>query len=255
MQFERMRPPQIRAAVAAGIPFVLPIGVQEYHGEHLPVGMDLLAVTETLARLGDEIVLLPAFAWGAASHAVAAPQGSGTVHVDSAALLPFARALFAGLLATGLRNIHGVIHHQTENFAQGMPTDLAFRLAAREAVFAHLEATRGQGWWGKGEMAEYYEGHAAGDNPFNWISIHPLLPQGHAYIFDHAGEGETSLMLALAPSTVDMAASTANDSWYTATAPRATAATGESGVAIMLSHLRQVLGLRAGAGSPRPSSG
>jgi creatinine amidohydrolase/Fe(II)-dependent formamide hydrolase-like protein len=255
MQFERMRPPQIRAAVAAGIPFVLPIGVQEYHGEHLPVGMDLLAVTETLARLGDEIVLLPAFAWGAASHAVAAPQGSGTVHVDSAALLPFARALFAGLLATGLRNIHGVIHHQTENFAQGMPTDLAFRLAAREAVFAHLEATRGQGWWGKGEMAEYYEGHAAGDNPFNWISIHPLLPQGHAYIFDHAGEGETSLMLALAPSTVDMAACTANDSWYTATAPRATAATGESGVAIMLSHLRQVLGLRAGAGSPRPSSG
>jgi creatinine amidohydrolase/Fe(II)-dependent formamide hydrolase-like protein len=248
MQFERMRPPQIRAAVAAGIPFVLPIGVQEYHGEHLPVGMDLLAVTETLARLGDEIVLLPAFAWGAASHAVAAPQGSGTVHVDSAALLPFARALFAGLLATGLRNIHGVIHHQTENFAQGMPTDLAFRLAAREAVFAHLEATRGQGWWGKGEMAEYYEGHAAGDNPFNWISIHPLLPQGHAYIFDHAGEGETSLMLALAPSTVDMAACTANDSWYTATAPRATAATGESGVAIMLSHLRQVLGLRAGAG-------
>jgi creatinine amidohydrolase len=248
MQFERMRPPEIRAAVAAGIPFVLPIGVQEYHGEHLPVGMDLLAVTESLSRLGDEIVLLPAFAWGAASHAVAAPQGSGTVHVDSAALLPFARALFAGLLATGLRNIHGVIHHQTENFAQGMPTDLAFRLAAREAVFAHLEATRGQGWWGKGEMAEYYEGHAAGDNPFNWISIHPLLPQGHAYIFDHAGEGETSLMLALAPATVDMSACAANDTWYTASAPQASAATGEGGVAIMLSHLRQVLGLRAGAG-------
>ena len=248
MQFERMRPPEIRDAVARGLPFVLPIGVQEYHGEHLPVGMDLLAVTETLARLGDEIVLLPAFAWGAASHAVAAPLGTGTVHVESPALLPFARALFAGLLATGLRNIHGVIHHQTENFAQGMPTDLAFRLAAREAVFAHLEATRGPGWWGKGEMADYYEGHAAGDNPFNWISIHPLLPQGHAYIFDHAGEGETSLMLALAPSTVDMAACEVNDTWYTATAQRATAATGEAGVAIMLAHLRRVLGLRAAAG-------
>ena len=48
MLFERMRPGQIREAVAAGLPFVLPIGVQEYHGEHLPVGMDLLAVTEVL---------------------------------------------------------------------------------------------------------------------------------------------------------------------------------------------------------------
>jgi creatinine amidohydrolase/Fe(II)-dependent formamide hydrolase-like protein len=248
MQFERMRPPEIRAAVAAGIPFVLPIGVQEYHGEHLPVGMDLLAVTETLARLGHEIVILPPFAWGAASHAVAGPQGTGTVHVDSAALLPFARALFAGLLATGLRNIHGIIHHQTENFAQGMPTDLAFRLAAREAVFAHLESTRGQGWWGKGDMASYYEGHAAGDNPFNWISINPLLPPGHGYIFDHAGEGETSLMLALAPDTVEMAACRTNDTWYTATAPQASAMTGENGVAIILAHLRQVLGLKEAGG-------
>ena len=248
MRLDRMRPPEIRAAVAAGLPFVLPIGVQEYHGEHLPVGMDLLTVTETLDRLDDEIVILPAFAWGAASHAVAAPEGSGTVHVASEALLPFARALFAGLLATGLRNIHGVIHHQTENFAQGMPTDLAFRLAAREAVFAHLEATRGPGWWGRGDMADYYEGHARGDNPFNWISIHPLLPPGHGYIFDHAGEGETALMLALAPDTVDMAACAANTTWYTATAPRATAATGERGVAIILSHLRAVLGLKAVAG-------
>ena len=248
MRFERMRPAQIRAAVAAEMPFVLPIGVQEYHGEHLPVGMDLLAVTETLERLGDEIVILPAFAWGAASHAVAAPEGTGTVHVDSAALVPFARALFAGLLATGLRNVHGVIHHQTENFAQGMPTDLAFRLAAREAVFAHLERTRGQGWWGRGDMASYYEGHAAGDNPFNWISIHPLLPPGHGYIFDHAGEGETSLIQVLAPDTVDMAACARNDGWYTATAPRATPATGEAGVAIMIAHLRCVLGLPAATG-------
>lgn len=246
MHFERMRPPQIRASVAAGLPFVLPIGVQEYHGEHLPVGMDLLAVTETLTRLGDDIVILPPFAWGAASYAVAPPDGTGTVHVDSAAILPFARALFAGLLATGLRNIHGVIHHQTENFAQGMPTDLAFRLAAREAVFARLEATQGPGWWGKGDMASYYEGHAAGDNPFNWISIHPLLPPGHGFIFDHAGEGETSLMRALAPETVDMAATAQNDTWYTATAPQATVATGEKGVAIMLAHLRAVLGLQSG---------
>lgn len=246
MRYERMRPAQIRDAIARNIPFVLPIGVQEYHGEHLPLGMDLLAVTCALDLIEPEIVILPAFAYGAASYAVAGPDG-GTVHVDAGAILPFAQAVFTGLLRVGLRNIHGVVHHQTENFAQGMPTDLAFRLAAKQAVFAYTEATRGEGWWGGAGMAGYYDGPA--DNPFNWISIHPLLPPGADYVFDHAGRGETALMLALAPATVDLEQMSANDSWYTATAPLGTVAEGERGVAIILAHLRQVLGLGPKAGA------
>ena len=126
-----------------------------------------------------------------------------------------------------------------------MPTDLSFRLAARQATFAHLEATRGQGWWGKGEMAGYYEGHAKGENPFNWISVHPLMPPEVAqhFPFDHAGEGETALMLALAPELVEPQRMGENDTWYTATAPRATRAQGDAGVAVILDHLRGVLGL------------
>ena len=248
MRFEQMRPHQIRAAIAAGIPAVLPIGVQEYHGEHLPVGVDLLAVTRCVERLEAEgperLIVLPAFAYGAASFAVSGPEG-GTLQVDAAAFLPFAEGLFAGLLAIGFRNIHGVIHHQTENFWQGMPTDLAFRLAARQAVFAHLEATRGKGWWGKGEMAEYYAGHARGDNPFNWISVHPLMPPEvvQHFPFDHAGEGETALMLALCPELVEPGRMAENDTWYTASAPKATPAQGEAGVAVIIRHLRGVLGL------------
>ena len=248
MRFEHMRPHQIRAAIAAGTPAVLAIGVQEYHGEHLPVGVDLLAVTRCLERLEAEaperVILLPPFAYGAASFAVAGPEG-GTLHVDAAAFLPFATALFTGLLNIGLRNIHGVIHHQTENFLQGMPTDLTFRLAARQATFAHLQATRGPGWWGKGDMASYYEGHARGDNPFNWISIHPLMPAEVAQHvpFDHAGEGETALMLALAPDLVDLSQMAQNDTWYTKSAPLATKAQGEAGVGMILAHLRRLLGL------------
>lgn len=243
MWFERMRPEELCAARDRGVPFVLPIGVMEYHGAHLPSGVDLLAVTGVLEKLGDQVVILPPFAYGATSHAVAGPEGTGTLHIDASALLPMIEGLFAALLQGGFRNIHGVIHHQTENFAQGMPTDLVFRLGARNAIFRHLEAERGAGWWGKREMADYYDLHAVAGDPFNWIRIHPLFPKGADYPFDHAGLGETALMLALAPETVAMDQALAGGHWYTETAPEATAALGARGVGIALQHLRGALGL------------
>ncbi|NBZ86217.1 creatininase family protein [Stagnihabitans tardus] len=248
MRYELCTPHQLRQAQAENLPLVLALGVQEYHGEHLPLGVDLLAVTRCLDRLEaeapDRMVILPSFAYGAASHAVAGAE-SFTLHLPTQAFQPLAEALFAALLKAGFRNIHGVIHHQTENFAQGMPTDLTFRLAARNAVFAHLEATRGPGWWGAKGMETYYEAHAQGENPFNWVQIHPLMPPEVAehFPFDHAGEGETALMLALAPETVEQARMAENDTWYTASAPRASAAQGEAGVAIILAHLKGLLGL------------
>lgn len=247
MRFDRMRPGELREAAERGVPFVLPIGVMEYHGRHLPSGVDMIVVTETLERLGDQIVVLPPFAYGAASYAVARPQDGGTLHVDAAAILPFAEALFASLLLAGYRNIHGIVHHQTENFHQGMPTDLVFRLAARNAIFRHIEKERGPGWWGAGEMADYYDQHAEGTDPFAWIRIHPLFPKGADFPFDHAGEGETSLMLALAPETVARHEAEDDGHWFTDTAPRASAEAGERGVEIALEHLRKVLGLAPGA--------
>ena len=249
MRYDLLTPHHLRQAITRNTPVVLAIGVQEYHGEHLPVGVDLLAVTRCLDRLEAEapesLIILPPFAYGAASHAVAGPAGTGTLHIDAQTFLPMAQALFAALLRVGFRNIHGIIHHQTENFAQGMPTDLSFRLAARQAVFAHLEAIKGEGWWGAPGMDSYYDGHAQGENPFNWISIHPLMPPEVAqhFPFDHAGEGETALMLALAPETVEPARMAENTTWYTQTAPRATKAQGEAGVAVILKHLRALLNL------------
>ena len=48
MRYELMRPGQIREAIARRTPVVLPLGVLEYHSEHLPVGMDTLAVERAL---------------------------------------------------------------------------------------------------------------------------------------------------------------------------------------------------------------
>jgi creatinine amidohydrolase/Fe(II)-dependent formamide hydrolase-like protein len=79
MRFDLMRPHQIRDAISRNLPVLLPLGVMEYHGEHMGVGMDLLAVTRVLDRLEREaeVVILPPFAYGAASYAVEARKARG----------------------------------------------------------------------------------------------------------------------------------------------------------------------------------
>jgi creatinine amidohydrolase/Fe(II)-dependent formamide hydrolase-like protein len=245
MRYEMMLPSQIRAAIDARWPVVLPFGVLEYHGEHMAVGMDTLAVTGVLDILEKEmnLVILPPFYYGAASYAVEPPERNGTLHVDAEALLPFAKAMFQGLLRIGFRNIHVVVHHQTENFLAGMPTDLAFKFAARQAVFAFLERERGEGWWGNEKMADYYAQHSAGNDPFNWIKAHPLMTPDamEGYPFDHAGEGETSLMMALAPEVVDLS-KLSEDRWYARSARQASVELGLKGRDRILARLRKALG-------------
>jgi creatinine amidohydrolase len=239
-----MLPHQIRTAIEKRWPVVLPLGVLEYHGEHMAVGMDTLAVTGILDLLEKErdLVILPPFYYGAASYAVEPPEGKGSLHVDAEALAPFAKAMFLGLLRIGFRNIHFVIHHQTENFAAGMPTDLAFKFAARQAIFAFLEKERGEGWWGSEKMANYYVEQADGADPFNWIKAHPLMPAGKMddYPFDHAGQGETSLMMDLFPRAVDSSRLSDNQ-WYTKSARMASSEFGSRGRERILAHLREAL--------------
>jgi creatinine amidohydrolase/Fe(II)-dependent formamide hydrolase-like protein len=172
MRYEMMLPHQIRAAIDARWPVVLPLGVLEYHGEHMSVGMDTLAVTGVLDILEKEmnLVILPPFYYGAASYAVEPPERNGTLHVDAEALVPFAKAMFQGLLRIGFRNIHVFVHHQTENFLAGMPTDLAFKFAARQAIFAFLEKERGEGWWGIEKMADYYAQQSASQPSGNFVA-------------------------------------------------------------------------------------
>lgn len=245
MRYELMLPHQIRTAISESWPVVLPLGVLEYHGEHMAVGMDTLAVTKMLDLVEAEmdIVILPPFYYGAASYAVEPPGGNGSVQVGGDVLTPFANALFHSLLRVGFRNIHAIIHHQTENFAAGMPTDLAFKSAGRQATVHFLERESGDGWWGNEKMAAYYAEHEAGRNPFNWIQVHPLMtPEIIAqYPFDHAGIGETSLMMALCPEAVDMERFGDNKGWYTKTAKDASAELGRKGRDLVLSHLRKIL--------------
>ena len=247
MRFELMLPYQIKEAITKNTPIVLPIGVMEYHGEHMAVGMDTLAVTKTLDKLESkmDIVILPAFSYGAASYAVAAPEGSGSLHVDAAVLAPLAEQIFTGLLRIGFRNIHGVVHHQTENFSSGMPTDLAFKIGAKQAIFKFLERTKGEAWWGAQGMNDYYSRQQEGSDPFNWIKLHPLMDSEiiKNYIFDHAGEGETSLLMALAPEGVEMARVPKNTTWYTKSADNSSVEKGELVISKIVKRLMERLKL------------
>jgi len=244
VHYEMMFPNQIRKAIDENWPVVLPMGVLEYHSEHLALGMDTLVVERALKIMEAEmnVVILPAFYYGAASYAVAPAARNGSVHVSCEQLMPFARGLFTSLLKIGFRNIHGIIHHQSENFAAGMPTDLAFKTAARQLIFEYLEAERGEGWWGRDDMQDYYDQHDAGSDPFSWIRFHPLMDEKtiKAYDFDHAGIGETSLMMSLCPEGVDMDKFD-DTKWYSRTAKDASKAYGETATAGILVHLRKIL--------------
>ncbi len=244
MRYEMMLPYQLRKAIDENWPVVLPMGVLEYHSEHLALGMDTLAVTRSLDIIEKEmdIVILPPFYYGASSYAVAPAKRNGSVHVSNQQLIPFANGLFRSLLDIGFRNIHGIIHHQSENFAAGMPTDLAFKTAAKQVVFEYLEETRGQGWWGNPEMENYYEQHEEGSDPFSWIKFHPLMDDKTIaeYDFDHAGIGETSLMMSLCPEGVDMEKYDPT-AWYSRTAINATKEYGDTAKDRILEHLRRIL--------------
>ena len=71
-------------------------------------------------------------------------------------------------------------------------------------------------------MTDYYEQQLTGDDPLNWIKAHPLMLSSvmEGYPFDHAGRGETSLLMALLPEGVDKTR-ISQDEWYSRSAREA----------------------------------
>jgi creatinine amidohydrolase len=92
-------------------------------------------------------------------------------------------------------------------------------------------------------MAGYYASQAQAADPFNWIKGHPLLTAEaiRQFPFDHAGQGETSLLLAFCPEAVEMDRID-DDRWYTRSARDASAELGARGRELILAHMREALG-------------
>ena len=134
-----------------------------------------------------------------------------------------------------------IVHHQTENFAAGMPTDLAF-VSPRGRCCSPSSKRRAAKAGGATKPWKSYYAEQEGDDPFNWIKVHPLMaPEWmQGYPFDHAGIGETSLMLAMFPQAVD-AAQIDQAKWYTQSAAGASAAFGREGRDRIVARLREIL--------------
>lgn len=244
MRYEMMFPDQIRKAIKESWPVVLPVGVLEYHAEHCVVGTDTLIVVKAVELLEREmdIVVFPPFYYGAASYVVEPPENNGTIQIDSRAINALAQELFKSMLQIGFRNIHVFIHHQSENFVAGMPTDLAFKLAARQVIFKFLEEERGKGWWGSDSMQNYYTKHGTGTDPFNWIKVHPFMDEEaqKKYPIDHAGLQETSLMMTFCPEGVDMN-KWSDKKWYCKHAKEANLKYGNAVKKVILDRMRNIL--------------
>ena len=211
MRLHHLLPYQLKQALAEGWPLLVPTGCVEYHGPHLPLGVDTLIVEDLLRRVEERVpcVVAPAFWYGPASYAVSGPE-LGSVDVSTERFGRHVKDVLAGFWKTGFRWIVVGVHHQ------GMdgPESLAIRQAAAEVTFEQAHAERGDAWWGKARLDET-------DNVFERIQIWPsVLPQatGHyADMGDHAGFYETSLILAAHPELVDQTKLDATAPWYTHT--------------------------------------
>jgi len=228
MKLHEMRPHQCQKAREEGWPLFVPAGTIEYHGEHLPLGVDTIAVEHALAAVEKRIpcVVAPTIWYGPSSFAVAGPE-KGTIDVDVDRFEKHVMDVLAGLLANGFRRIIVVIHHQFEE-GRLMPEALAFKKAGSVLTFQFQERERGRGWWGAPEMGTYYDNLDTGANPFNWIQVVPLMSPEvqRKFGYDHAGKLETSLMLAAMPGAVETGRLKGDGLWFTREASEASAAHG-----------------------------
>lgn len=225
------------------IPVVICGGTVEYHGPHCAYGCDSLVAEGLIKKLAQrkKICIAPSVYYSPSSYAVA-DETSGTVHVEENAFENYLYYVFYSMLASGLHNIYVVIHHQFEQESL-MPMTLSYMKAAKRATMQYMEKTRGQGWWGSESYASYYAQLEGGDNPFGWIKVIPTMSSEvqNATGYDHAGEFESSILMALYPDAVKLDRLDEADHWFIKSAAKANAALGERMVQLSLEYLDKTI--------------
>lgn len=244
MRLEYSFPDELEVAREEKWPFVIPLGVIEYHAMHVANGCDTFLASGPLEMLEKEkkMVLAPPFWYGPASWAVAGPQKPCSINVSYDALEKMFYGIFSSLLDGGWRNVHVFYFHQSEDLN---PMGLSVMKAARVAVFDHLQNQMGNGWWGDEKNSSFYEGLSGGDvqNPWHWIRVHTISEQKiiDEFGFDHAGKWETSFLSYVDPAAVKMDRREKNTEWFAKSAQEASPQIGKQMMERILERLRTIL--------------
>ncbi len=243
MKLERIFPREIENAKKNNTPLVIVGGTVEYHGPQCSYGCDTLIAEGLINKLSEkkELIIAPSIHYSPSSYAVG-DEKSGTVHVEERAFENYVYYVFKSLLNAGFRNIYVVIHHQFEQESE-MPMTLCYRMAAKRATMEYLEKTMGQGWWGSESYADYYDQLEGDNNPFNWIKVIPTMSTAvqNATGYDHAGEFECSLLMALYSDCVDLSRIDDKYHWFTQSSRKSNAELGNKMAELSLEHLDKVI--------------
>jgi creatinine amidohydrolase/Fe(II)-dependent formamide hydrolase-like protein len=217
-------PHQLKQALDDQWPLLMSAGTIEYHGPHLPLGVDTFVVEELLRRVALRVkcLIAPPLWYGPTGYAVTGPE-QGTVDVSTERFGRHAKDVLASFWEMGFRTVILCVHHQQMDG----PEALALRQAAAEVIFEKTLAERGPAWWGKAPLA-------AADHIFERIQVWPsVLPAAAAQgvvMADHAGFFETALLMAAKPELAELGRLDQGAPWYTATATsQAKTATPEAG--------------------------
>ncbi len=241
MILDKSFPREVKYVQDNNVPLVIAGGTVEYHGPHCSYGCDTLVVQGLIDKLAErkEIMIAPAISYSPSSYAVG-DKKSGTVHIPERAFEDYVYYVFKSLLYAGFKNIYVVIHHQFEQESE-MPMTLCYRTAAKRATMEYLEETLGEGWWGSESYANYYEQLEGANNPFTWIKVIPTMTTEvqNATGYDHAGEFESSILMALYPDCVKLDRIDDKKHWFTESARKANAKLGEKMVELSLKSLEE----------------
>ncbi len=241
MILDRSFPKEVKYVQDNNLPLVIAGGTVEYHGPHCAYGCDTLVVEGLINELAKrkEIMIAPTISYSPSSYAVGGRK-SGTVHVPERAFEDYVYYVFKSFLYAGFRNIYVVIHHQFEQESE-MPMTLCYRTAAKRATMEYLEETLGEGWWGSESYADYYEQLEGANNPFGWIKVIPTMTTEvqNATGYDHAGEFESSILMALYPDCVKKERIDDVKHWFTESARKANKELGDKMVELSLKSLEE----------------
>ncbi len=168
---------------------LLPLGALEQHGPHLPLDTDTVVPTELCLALAERLpaIVAPSFAYGYKSQPSTGGGSSfpGTTNFDGATFTACVRDIVRDLIRQGVRSI-ALVNGNYENtyFAiEGIDLGLRDAGSTQGAKVLHVN------WWeqlSRADLDDVFAGQFPG-----WEA-------------EHAGVVETSLMLYLDPSRVEV---------------------------------------------------